>query len=1090
MSFGSPFNVRFLSLPHLLEHQAKNIPDAPAILAPGRAPLTYGRLYQHVHQMCGALQAMGIGRQDRIVVVLPNGPEMALTVLTVATCAVCAPLNHAYESAEFDRYFADLRPRALITQAGIDSPARQAALAHGVRIIELSTQSDAEAGIFTLTGDQANTAPKTSASPDDVALLLLTSGTTARPRIVPQTHANICASAYCSVAAFGLTQADRCLNVLPLFHGHGLHNTLIASLAAGASVVCTAGCHVNRFFGWLTEFRPTWYSAVPTMHQAILAYTLYAGEQPARFRLRFVRSASAPLPLRILAELEQTFEAPVIEAYGMTEVTSSPIACNPLPPRQRKPGSVGLPVGLDVAIMDEDGAMLSVGQAGQVVVRGASVTVGYDGDQTTTEAAFTGDWFKTGDLGFFDSDGYLFLVGRLREVINRGGEKIAPLEVDAVLQEHPAVAEVVTFAVPHATLGEDIAAAVVLCPECEASPEDIRQFAFGRIADFKVPRQVFVVSEVPKGPTGKKHRIGLAARLGLANNRMPERDFVAPRTPLEEVLAKRWSEILGIEPIGIHDDFFVLGGDSLLAIDALAQIHQISPTTFEVSRFFQSPTVAAVACHIERLLNARHAAQSPSTIVRTSRENAIMVASPAQERLWRLQQALYDIPFFNVLHALRITLPCDLALLEQCINEMVRRHEILRTTFGVIDGRHVQVIAPQLIVSLTSDDLRALQSSDRDACGNQIIQDEVLHSFDLEKGPLIRTRLIRLTEQDSILLISMHQSICDGWSLRIFVDELVTLYEAFSISAASPLPPLPFQYADFAHWQRDWRSHSEIVAQLSYWRERLREPLPVLSLAKCKPAPAIDDLLTERRRWTFPAGLMDDAKRLSRQEGSTLFMVLVAGLLTLLHRYLGQDDICVATNVANRNRPGTSGLIGPLANMVILRTNLGGDPSLREVLRRTRATTLEAFDHQDLTFEELAEALKLEDGVEPASIVRIMILLQSATLRSPVPHHGALACEVADPDAILPLLTTTTFDIILAVTEGDTRFGDTKFSGTCIYKPHLFDLKEIDCLIRDFECTIAQLATQPEKSVSEIRVLGMRNDRPGTYSRSFTTIKH
>ena len=337
--------IPFSSLAHLLEHQAKRIPDAPAILAPGRASLTYGRLYQHIGQMGRTLRAIGIGRHDRVAVVLPNGPEMAVAILGVAASAVCAPMNPAYGADELERYFADLRPRALITQAGVDWPARRVAPSCGVRVVELSTAEDAEAGLFILTGDQAGTPSDGGVSPGDVALLLLTSGTTSRPKIVPLTHANICASAYNWVAALALRETDRCLNMVPLFHGNLIANVL-ASLSAGGSVVCTPGCDLNSFFAWLTALRPTWYPAVPTMHQALLAEARHHREQIADCRLRFVRSSSAPLPSRLFTELEQTFETTVIEAYGMTETASGPVACNPLPPRQRKPGSVGLPVGL------------------------------------------------------------------------------------------------------------------------------------------------------------------------------------------------------------------------------------------------------------------------------------------------------------------------------------------------------------------------------------------------------------------------------------------------------------------------------------------------------------------------------------------------------------------------------------------------------------------------------------------------------------------------------------------------------------------------------------------------------------------------
>ncbi len=1055
---------RFLCLPQLLEHQSKRIPDGPAILAPGRAPLTYGRLYQHIEKMGRTLRTMGIGPRHRVAVILPNGPEMAVAILAVASGAVCAPMNQGYGAQELDKYFADLRPHALITQAGTDLPARRVALARGIRVIELSSERDQEAGIFTLTGEHEIASSDPPVSADDVALLLFTSGTTSRPKIVPLKHANVCISAYNSVAALALQEGDCGINMLPLYHGHGLNNNVLASLAAGASIVCTPGCELNSFLGWLTEFRPTWYSAVPPMHQAILGHVRRNRER-SDYRLRFIRSASASLPPRVFTELEQTFETPVIETYGMTETASSYIACNPLPPCVRKRGSVGVPAGLDVGIMDERGALLPRGQTGEVIVRGPSVMAGYDGDQNATEAAFAGDWLKTGDLGFFDDDGYLFLVGRLREIINRGGEKIAPQEVDDVLLEHPAVAEAVTFAMPHATLGESVTSAVVLRTDSAATPRDLRRFVSGRIAHFKVPRQVVIVSEIPKGPTGKPQRIGLAAKLGLATSAASPRIFDPPRTPLEALLAERWAEILQVPQLGVHDDFFASGGDSLLAAEVLSHVYEVTRVLLPVSQFFEAPTVAEVAKHVEQTIHAGLATHHPLTIVPAPRKNGVMPASSAQERLWRLQHALPDLPFFNVLYALRVTSPCDVAVLERSVNEIVRRHEILRTTFAVIDGRHMQVIAPQLTVPLTFADLRPSSPSNQKSLGSQLIQEEMLHSFDLAKGPLIRTRLLRLGEQEHLFLISMHQVICDGWSLGVFVQELITLHDTFCAQGESRLAPLSYQYADFAHWQRQWKSHPEVLAQLAYWREQLREPLPLLQLAKPGRRGRSDDLRTARRRWTFSAGLADAAKRFSSREGGTLFMALVAGLLTLLHRYLDEDDVRVATNVANRNRPGADALIGPLVNTVVLRTHLGGDPTSQEVLRRVRATIIAAFDHQDLPYEELAETLERDYSTRPTSLAQVMILLQNDTLRPLERFEGTLRCEEVNPSMILPVVTTTSFDLILALVENNSGL-----VGTCIYKPHLFSAKEIDRLIQDFEIVIEQMVSQPERPISAICV--------------------
>jgi acyl-CoA synthetase (AMP-forming)/AMP-acid ligase II len=1057
----------FPSLQHLLEHQAERIPDAPAVLAPGRRPLTYAGLQQHIDRTGRSLRAMGIGRQDCVAVVLPNGPEMVSAILGVASCAVCAPINPVLRAEELDRYFSDLRLRALITQAGLDSPARRVAVSLGIQIVELSAAPDAVAGLFTIAEDSGGAKSHEAASPGEVALLMLTSGTTSRPKAVPLTHANICSSAFSSGEALMLGETDRCLNVLPLFHGHGLFATVLTSLAAGAGLVCTPGCDVSRFFAWLTEFRPTWYSAVPTMHQAILAQARQDRERGLH-QLRFIRSASAPLPPGVSAELERTFEAPVIEFYGMTETASAPIACNPFPPRPRKAGSVGVPVGMQVAIMDAEGALLPNGQKGQVIVRGASVMAGYDGDAAATQDAFTGDWLKTGDHGFFDEDGYLFLIGRKQEIINRGGEKIAPREIDEILLEHPAVAEAATFGVPHATLGEDVGSAIVLRPHAAATAKDIRQFAAGRLADFKVPRQVLIVDELPKSPTGKVQRAGLAATFGLTA--MPQ-TFIAPRTALEKALASRWTEILQIERIGIHDDFFALGGDSLLATQVLVNVYEITQLELEISRFFEAPTIADVAHHLETLIQAGRASSSSAAIAAAPRD-AQAPASMQQERLYRLQHALADLPFTNILHTLRVTSRCNVTVLQRCIDAIVQRHEILRTTLAPTGDRLVQVIAPQVKVPVGFDDLRVLTASKKTNVVRRIVQQEMLHSFDLGRDPLLRMRLLRLAEQEHLLLITTHRIIIDGWSIGLFVGELATLYDAFATGKPSPLAPLAIHYADFATWQRRWQAHPDLVAQLGYWREQLRDPLPAMRLAAARPRRPIDRLRTVRRDWMLPADLTEAAKEFSRREGGTLFMTLMAALKALLHRYLALDDVRVATNVANRNRPGSEALLGRLANTVVLRTDLGGNPTARELLRRVRATTIAAFDHQNFPFEQLAEILSRERGVDSAALAPVLLLLQNAGLRPTTGSAHMLRFEEANPDLPLSLVTITTFDVILVLRE--TADGSV---GTCVYKPALFGARTIDRLLRDFRKVLEQMVAQPERPISAISLLG-RNDTP------------
>jgi acyl-CoA synthetase (AMP-forming)/AMP-acid ligase II len=489
--------------------------DAVALSAPGRAGLTYAGLRELTAATVAGLNGLGVGRGDAVAIVLPNGPEMAAAFVAIAAGATTAPLNPAYTADEFAFYLSDLEARLLVVPAGSDSPVVAVARRLGVPIAELVVPEGAPAGVFELRGAPSVTQSPGPAGPDDVALVLHTSGTTSRPKIVPLTHRNVCASAGHIAASLALTPADRCLQVMPLFHIHGLIAAVLSSLQAGASVVCTPGFNALAFFAQLAEFRPTWYTAVPTMHQAILGRAARNREAIAAAPLRFIRSSSASLPPQVMTELEATFGVPLIEAYGMTEAAHQ-MASNPLPPRPRYAGSVGVAAGPEVAIMDEQGTLLPPGATGEVVIRGPNVTPGYRNNPAANAAAFTNGWFRTGDQGVLDEAGYLRLTGRLKEIINRGGEKISPREVDEVMLDHPAVDQVVTFAVPHPKLGEDVAAAVVLKPGATVTERELQKFVGGRLADMKVPRRIVFLDEIPKGATGKLQRIGLAAKLGLA----------------------------------------------------------------------------------------------------------------------------------------------------------------------------------------------------------------------------------------------------------------------------------------------------------------------------------------------------------------------------------------------------------------------------------------------------------------------------------------------------------------------------------------------------------------------------------------------
>lgn len=490
---------------------------APCIRAPGRPPFTYGALRRHVELIGQSLAGRGIARRDKIAIVLPNGPEMATAFLAIAGAAVAAPLNPAYKADEIEFYLKDLGAKALVVAEAEQGAAVEGARRCDVPLIRLAWRESDPAGHFAILGEAGSTAPEPP-QPDDPALVLHTSGTTSRPKIVPLSHGNLAASARHIAATLALGSGDVGLNIMPLFHIHGLIAALLAPLSKGGAVVCTPGFNALKFFGWVETEAPTWYSAVPTMHQAILERAGRNSEIVRKARLRFIRSSSASLPPQVFHALVETFGCPVIESYGMTEACHQ-MTSNPLPPGAQKPGSVGIAAGPEVRIADGNGGFLAQGTEGEVVIRGPNVTAGYESNPKANAEAFFADakgglrWFRTGDLGRMDGEGYLTITGRIKEIINRGGEKIAPREVDEVLLDHPAVAQAVTFAVPHAKLGEDVAAAVVAREGASIAEDELRKFAGERLAAFKVPRRVLVLAEIPKGATGKVQRIGLAQKL-------------------------------------------------------------------------------------------------------------------------------------------------------------------------------------------------------------------------------------------------------------------------------------------------------------------------------------------------------------------------------------------------------------------------------------------------------------------------------------------------------------------------------------------------------------------------------------------------
>lgn len=572
-------------------------PDSLALLAPGRVPMTYGQLWRQTVAFGELLHAHGITHEQRVGFVLPNGAQAASAFIGIAAHATCVPINPDFRQEEFRRELENTRVSLLVTGQEVSSDLEAAAEQLRIPIVRVAPLRNGPAGALD-PGRATGHAHRAEQAADDamprhVAMLIPTSGTSGRQKNVPLSHANVMASSANLAEHLRIVPSDRCLNMMPLFHSHALRGALLTSLFAGASVICTPGFSAEHVVSWFEEFEPTWYTAVPTIHQAVLA--AFNARTPAArpASLRFIRSTSSALPPSTLVQLESVLHAPVVESYGMTEC--SVICINPLPPGQRRIGSVGQPTKIDFRIVDEAFNDCAIGTAGQILIRGARVIDGYDDNASANAAAFQDGWFKTGDLARRDADGYVFITGRAGEIVNRGGEKIAPREVDDALLEHPAVAQAVGFGVPHATLGEDLVAAVVLRPSFQVSEQALRAHLLSRLVAHKVPTSIIILDEIPKGPIGKFQR----TRLHLQLAEQLRRAHVGPRTAMEESLAAAFRDVLQLRHVGVLDNFFSLGGDSLSGSRVIVRINSDHGVKLPATALFLHPTIAELAVRVD-----------------------------------------------------------------------------------------------------------------------------------------------------------------------------------------------------------------------------------------------------------------------------------------------------------------------------------------------------------------------------------------------------------------------------------------------------------------------------------------------------------
>jgi amino acid adenylation domain-containing protein len=973
------------------------------------------------------VRELGVEAEDCLALALPEGAELAVAVIAVSAVALCAPLNPALPEEEATRALRDLKARALVVRLGEASPLRDAAISLGLAIFEIRPEVGV-AGCFHIMGPAIGARSEAGFhSPNDESLALFTSGTEAHPRLVLLSQRNLAFAAENIRLSLELTAADRSSTVMPLFHIHGL-STVFASLLAGGSVVCAEGSVLEQLPALFAEFSPTWYSAAPAVHRMILDHARKNPEFRQQARLRLLRSASAAMPPGLIAEMEDCFAAPFLEAYGLTEGAPL-VATNRLPPFRRKSGSVGQAAGPEITILD-----------GEIAIRG--FTVGrYAGAPTRGE----GEWLRTGDLGYLDEEGYLFVTGRRKEVINRGGEKFSPREIEAVLLQHPLVSEAAVFAVPHPVLGENVGAAIVLREESPVDEEgvldSIRSFAAGRLASFKIPQHIKIVKQMPQGSTAKLNRRQVAEELFPTEVKVSHEVFASPA---ELRLAAIWMEVLGCACPGRQDNFFSLGGHSLAATRAASRIERDFGVSLPMERFFDRPTVAAMASAIESLQLEMQAARV---------DQRSFPLSSGQRRLWFLDQLDSGSAAYNMQTGIRLLGPLDLSALRHAVNEVCLRHETLRASIRIVEGEPVHVIhdvgAIELSVAAVEDLAAAIGIRDREAA----------LPFRLEDGPLLRAKVLRLHEHDHVLLVTVHHIVSDGWSMGVFRNEVAEAYSAQVEGRKSKLAALPLQFRDFVKLESRPAAVQLQAKNLAYWIRQLEGAPPRSEFPANRPRPGFLTHRGARYRKTLGPDIVEPLRQLSLNTGATLYAIALSAFQILLARCSGQSDVVVGSPIANRRLADLEPLIGFFANTLPMRTRVDAEASFISLLERVRQDSLAALDHQDLPFDQLVDLLGLERDPSRTPLFQVMFAFQNLPAASNI--FSGLSVERFETGS-----EASKFDITLYLTESSEGL-----EAVWLYNEDLFDRSTIERLDARYQTMLAAVAADPHCLVSRLPFL-------------------
>ena len=1043
----------------LFEAQVERTPDAVAVVFEDQQ-LTYRELNARANQLAHYLQRLGVEPEVLVGICVERSLEMVVGLLGILKAGgAYVPLDPSYPQERLSYILADSGVEVLLTQQSLleslpEHQARVVCLDTDWGAIEQHSQENLDAGVDS----------------DNLAYVIYTSGSTGQPKGVQICHHSL-VNFLNSMSHFpGLAQEDTFYAVTTIsFDIAALE--LYLPLTVGAKVV-VASREIASNPDWLLS---ELFSSKITVMQAT----------PATWQMLLAGGWSSSYPLKVLCggeALSAQLAHQILETgselwnlYGPTEATIwSTIyqvgAKKTVATTKDALSSIGCPIAnTQIYILDKHLQPVPLGVAGELYIGGDGLARGYLNRPELTQEKFIPNPFdnslserlyKTGDLARYLSDGKIEFLGRIDHQVKIRGFRIELGEIEVVLNTHPQIQQAVVIATENTAGNKGLVAYLVTRDESLTSKQ-LREFLFSKLPEYMVPSAFVTLDTLPLTPNGKVDRRALPAPCGTR----PELDkpLAKPRTFVEEILVSLWLDILGLEQVGIYDNFFELGGHSLLATQVIYRVRSALQVELPLRCLFESPAIAQLAESIETIMKVGQGLNAPP-IVPVPRSQHLPL-SFAQQRLWFLNQVEPNNTAYNLLDAVRLTGSLNIPALEQSLNEIVRRHEILRTTFTTVNGEPVQVIAPTLTLTMQVIDLKALPEDQQSQQSQQLAIQEAQKPFDLSKAPLLRVTLLQLGATDYVVLFTMHHIVADGWSMGVLVQEIATLYQVFCVGQPSPLPELSIQYADFAVWQREWLQGEVLDTQLAYWQQQLGNNLPVLKLPTDHPRPAVPAYRGAKQSLRLSKTRSAELKTFSAKEGVTLFMTLLAAFNILLHYYSGQDDIVVGTDVANRNRAETEGLIGFFVNQLVLRTQLGGNPSFREVLERIRQMTLGAYTHQDLPFDKLVEALNPERDLSRTPLFQVKLILQNAPMQ-PLELPGLTLSPVEVES------TAATFDLLLDVMETDEGL-----MGVLKYDTELFEASRITRMLGHFDTILHQITTVPTVKLNELKEIVFAADK-------------